>query len=223
MSYGVSITEDDTVLQTAGKYVAEDIVVGMADSIKLPAQTYNPSTVDQVIPAGKFLSGAQTFKACAGTKQITENGTYDVAGFASAAVNVPTANAATFEFSLSTNKSGASFAVVTGDLRVAAHYADDNALVSIQKIDGEKAYHWIEFLIQGNRNLTLGSSSPFYGGAGHNSTSADSFDLTNQALSSPITGTPTARAMATADGDIILYCNTARYWGTGTYKVVFSW
>ena len=89
MSYGVSITQDGTVLQTAGKYLGQDIVVGMSDSIKLPAQTYNPSTTDQVIPAGKFLAGAQTFKACAGTKQITENGTVDVAGFASAQVNVP--------------------------------------------------------------------------------------------------------------------------------------
>ena len=158
-----------------------------------------------------------------GTKNIAANGTFDVSEFASVAVNVPTANAATFEFTLATNKSGTSFAVVASDERVAEHYADDNALVSIQKIDGEKAYHWIEYLIQGNRNLTLGSSSPFYGGAGHNSTSADNFDLTNQALSSPITGVPTVRAMATADGDIILYCNTARFFGAGTYKIVFSW
>lgn len=62
MSYAVSITQDGTNLKTAGKYVDQDIVVGISDSIKKPAATYTPSTTDQTITAGQFLSGAQTIK-----------------------------------------------------------------------------------------------------------------------------------------------------------------
>lgn len=115
MSYAVSITQDGTRLETAGKYVDQDIVVGMSDSIKKAAQTYTPTTSDQTIAAGQYLSGAQTIKGDenllannikqgvsifgvngnltpgitpSGTKNITENGTYDVTQFASAAVAV---------------------------------------------------------------------------------------------------------------------------------------
>lgn len=62
MSYGVSITQDGTVLQTAGKYVDQDIVVGISDSIKKAAATYTPTTTDQTIAAGQYLSGAQTIE-----------------------------------------------------------------------------------------------------------------------------------------------------------------
>lgn len=132
MSYGVSITQDGTVLQTAGKYVDQDIVVGMSDSIKLPAQTFNPSTVDQVIPAGKFLSGAQTVKACAGTKTIAENGTHSVVGFASAAVNVIDDRFRQWTYTSSGSAENILTTIISSDEWVKRHYNDPNLVVVIK-------------------------------------------------------------------------------------------
>ena len=52
-------TEDNAVTVPAGYYAeAAEIVVGTAKS----AQTYTPTTADQTIAAGQYLSGAQTVK-----------------------------------------------------------------------------------------------------------------------------------------------------------------
>lgn len=157
MSYAVSITQDGTRLETAGKYVDQDIVVGMSDSIKKGAQTYTPTTADQTIPAGKYLSGAQTIKGDAnlvagnirsgksifgvagsltpgitpsGTKNITENGTYDVAEFANAAVNVTKGdNWKCFDATIvsAVPAWGNNYIIIAQDADVASHYDDLSA------------------------------------------------------------------------------------------------
>ena len=244
MSYGVSITEDDTVLQTAGKYVAEDIVVGMADSIKLPAQTFNPSTTDQVIPAGKFLSGAQTIKGDAnlvgenirsgksifgvpgtltpgitptGTKNITANGTYDVSQYASAAVNVPQ-RVKRFYFSSPTAVATQNVKIVSGDSDVAAHYADDTAYCIVRKL-GTITGNGLVIITNSNIKspLATGTYSNYNGAA--NNTNNVAYAMKESPLS-----TSTGVINATSDGDIYVRCgNLQNNFGGAEYDIIFLW
>ena len=223
MSYGVSITEDGTVLNTAGKYLDQDIAIGMSDSIKLPAQTYNPSTTDQVIPAGKFLSGAQTFKACAGTKQITENGTVDVAGYASAAVNVPQGeiHAKTLKFNIPSDiTAGGLKTLVVADADLAMHRLDSTFGLMIFCLNGfqnKSALHQI-FATNYGYDGTYGNAI-----RGTASATVPSYGNDVPVSELPTTYSSSGQLHVNSDGGIQLWMTSSYPLRAGDYIAVASW
>lgn len=125
------------------------------------AATYTPTTTDQTIAAGQYISGAQTVKGDAnliagnirsgksifgvagiltpgitpsGTKNITANGTYDVTEFARAAVNVQADYYRRWTYTSTGTASKVSTTLVSGDPWIAAHYNDSDLVVAIRPL-----------------------------------------------------------------------------------------
>lgn len=103
------------LLGTSGTYTLETMAAAISGITKKTAQTYTPTTADQTIASGQYLSGAQTVKGDenliasniksgksifgvtgnlipgitpSGNKAITSNGTFDVTDYESVSVNV---------------------------------------------------------------------------------------------------------------------------------------
>lgn len=218
MSYAVSITQDGTRLETAGKYVDQDIVVGISDSIKKAAQTYNPSTTDQVIPAGKYLSGAQTIKGVSGTKSITANGTYDVTGFASAAVSVPAQEANSRVYDVTVTDLHTSDFVLMRSQEIADHFNDPNLTVEVlaQQDVATTTVNTCCFAMARNGILFNTSSSiAIVRGSGDIGISNIATNLNEQKTNS-------GHIYVTSSGDLHYVAGSYRV-RAGTYKVRVSW
>ncbi len=121
--YTVTPSEQAQTLETNGKSMSDDVTVEAIPSDyvgstvpRKTAQTYTPTTSDQTIPSGQYLTGVQTLKGDSalvaenikkdaeifgvrgsfeggitptGTIDISENGDFDVSTFATAQVAVP--------------------------------------------------------------------------------------------------------------------------------------
>lgn len=231
MSYAVSITQDGTVLSTAGKYVDQDIVVGMSDSIKLPAQTFNPSASDQVIPSGKYLAGAQTVKACTGTKTITANGTHSVVGFANAAVDVPqgAVNCKRFEVSIASDKGSEWVTMIPADADLKAHRADDSLMVMWRRKNtpsGETSFIHSGRAVNGwfpgsSTANTIRQNATRINSSGTGAAVSITFDMYSE---------KTTIAQATVgciyideDGNLQMQSNASYHIRSGDYEFVVSW
>lgn len=111
--------------------------------------------------------------------------------------------------------------VVSGDPDVAAHYADETALVTVQKIK-DTLENGIVFLMAGNR-----SSMNKYGLYGNYNASTSVFNSTG--ISTPINSaenanTTTPHIIVNANGDIKVYCiRTYNNFGGASYDIRFSW
>lgn len=155
------------------------------------AATYTPTTTDQTIAAEQYLAGAQTVKGDAnlvatnikqgvsifgvngnltpgitpsGTKNIAENGSYDVTQFASAAVNVPVGelNAKRFEITLSADVMNKGTALITDaflrDMRNMP-YATVVLVPHTNNLVVGDATNYIGFSLTSNKNLMDSGSS----------------------------------------------------------------
>lgn len=156
---GIDLTQDTVVASkmlsgTKAHDSNGDSITGAITS--KAAATYTPTTTDQTIAAGQFLSGAQTVKGDAnlaagnikqgvsifgvagsltpgitpsGTKSITANGTYDVTQFASASVNVQPSNYRRFTGVISTIRTGSVAEVTLIDDDIIGQLSDNIKLL----------------------------------------------------------------------------------------------
>ena len=165
-----SVTPSETaqeVMPDSGKVLSKVSVgaisgayVGSAVTRKA-AQTYTPSTADQIIAEGQYLSGAQTVKGDvnlkpenikdgvsifgkvgthkggitpSGTKAITANGTYDVTEFANVNVDVPSEQINARIYTLTLQKSSGWILLTALDADVISHMNDDSLSVVLYNI-----------------------------------------------------------------------------------------
>ena len=94
-------TEEQTFTPDSGKLYSKVVINAIDPSYIIPKytqeeNTWTPTTEEQTIPAGTYCSGTQTIGAIptdyikpTGEKSITSNGTYNIANYASANINVP--------------------------------------------------------------------------------------------------------------------------------------
>ena len=170
-----------------GAYVGSEVT-------RKAAQTYTPGTADQIIAEGQYLSGAQTVKGDAnltgeniregisifgvpgahkggitpsGTKTITGNGTYDVAQFATAEVDVQPTNFKQWTYISTGNNEEPVVAtlVPAGDEWVKTHYADENLVICVKpkfKCAPGAGLRSVITLVGSNRALCSSGGKDYY-------------------------------------------------------------
>lgn len=208
------------------------------------AQTYTPGTTDQSIAAGQYLSGAQTVKGDAnliagnikqgvsifgvngnltpgitpsGTKQITANGTYDVAQYASAVVAVPQGSLSSkvFNVNIPVDSSG-NVTLIDSDSDIAAHYADANAVaVLVPRFEVSKATALSSCVTTGRKTAKTRGTVGLY-----IATSGGAATYTNDGT---LTSAQGVQLAAGPSGRISFYCGTSRLLEAGEYVVIFAW
>lgn len=132
-------------------------------------------------------------------------------------INVPIPNAKSFDFTSPAAVAESYITVVSGDADVAAHYADENAMVVVRKMTNNNT-NGLAIIV--NTNHTHPNATGFYMNYNKTSNNAATVD-------SPLIGSAVNRVVhisATESGDIIVKCaRTQNNFGGADYIVTFYW
>ena len=132
-------------------------------------------------------------------------------------INVPIPNAKSFAFTSPAAVAESYIKVVSGDADVAAHYADENAMVVVRKMTNNNT-NGLAIIV--NTNHMHPNATGFYMNYNITSNNAATID-------SPLIGSAISRVVhisATEAGDIIVKCaRTQNNFGGADYIVTFYW
>lgn len=168
---------------------------------------YKGSTIAELSESGKkTMKTAGTY--CEGDIEVSYT-----------AKEVPQVRSKVFEVNIPTAVAAQYVTLVTGDPDVAAHYADDSAMVTIKKMTNNTS-NGASVISHGNHqcgNATWGSYINFNG-------TSNAAATIGVALNSTTAYTSTPHARADANGNIKAYAvRQQNNFGGANYLVIFSW
>lgn len=199
----------------ANKLYEETDIQAIATAIRAKGVS-GQMTVSQM--ASK-IADIQTGTTPTGTKNITANGTHDVADYENANVQVPVGSlkSKAFEVTLTSSAINGQIAVAE-DPDVKAHYADAKFMIAVSKISGTDYYRSI--------NHSIVCNTPYnanYGIADFYATSKSYSYVTSDAKTAGMNS-----VYADSDGNLRwnssnVSASSGRPWNKGTYLIVVCW
>jgi hypothetical protein len=155
-----------------------------------------------------------------GTKTLKTSGKYcegDITvSYVPPAPEAVAANSKVFTFTSAAAVANKDVTVVSGDPDVAAHYADENALVTVRKVSNNNT-RGVLHIMNGNRGV-----AEKYGIYSNYNLSAVNSVPTAYPLT--VASLPAVGVRCNVNGDIIVHClNTANNFGGADYIITFSW
>ena len=159
------------------------------------------------------------------TVEITENGSYEVIPDEGKLLRKVTANVAveqrfkTYYVNIPTAVAMQFVTLVSGDLDVAAHYADDTAFVTVRKMTNNDT-QGAALIAQGNHNF----GTVFGAYANRKNDGSHGYEGVKSPLTTEVTESGVPFVKCTSDGDIMVYAQRLQNnFGGADYIITFSW